>query len=387
MQRNSNVIRRGTQTEKLVSVGIDMGGTLWATNYMFWDKGKSSYHGYRDNEKGIKEAKLYDKVSELVHSGYRVCAFYEAGRYGFTPARILETLGAEVKVLPVNKLEIISCGKKVKTDKIDSKFLSGLHPEDEVPSVYVPSVEEEGRRGAERELERLKKSVKRLNSQLISLLEKSPVAGPSRHQDSPSWKKMIREWRKSGELDKLPRFDVLRMDNLVAELKMYEEHLRSWEGRLQAHEDERRKAARAKNQCLTSEVLAQYAGISKVISRHFDWVIGDFARFKNARSFTSYFGLTPTPWSSGTMNREQGISKAGNKNLRRLAIEMAWLWVRWQPNCELVKKWTPRLKMRGRSRKTAITALARQLLVALWRRVVHGEEIKGAAINAPLPVN
>ena len=81
------------------------------------------------------------------------------------------------------------------------------------------------------------------------------------------------------------------------------------------------------------------------------------------------------------MNREQGISKSGRTSLRKMAIEMAWLWRRWQPNSYLTKKWNSRLEQKGRARKTAIVALARQLLVALWRNVMYNEPIEGAIIN------
>ena len=89
-------------------------------------------------------------------------------------------------------------------------------------------------------------------------------------------------------------------------------------------------------------------------------------------------------FSSGTINREQGISKAGRKSLRKKAIELGWLWVRWQKESHLVKKWQARLDQKGRIRRMAIVALTRQLLVALWRYVIKGEPIEGAIMNNPI---
>lgn len=387
MQRKGNMIVRGSQAEKFVTVGIDMGGSLWATTLTFWDSRKQPYYKYRDDEKGPKEEKLYRKISDLVRSGYRVHAFYEAGRYGFSPARVITALGGEVTILPVNKLEIVVCGKKVKTDKVDSKFLAGLHPADDIPRVYVPTVDEEAKRGAERELRRLEKCIRRLNAQLIAIIEKSELWTPEKYMDSSSWKKIIVRWRKNGELKKLPELDVLRLRNHIDELKLFEEHLSNWQKTISKYEEKYRLAAHEKNEHTVLDQLMQFRGIADNIARHFDWEIGSFSRFKNGRSFSSYFGLDPTEWSSGKTNREQGISKAGRSSLRKMAIEMAWLWYRWQPECELVKKWLPKLKEKGRSRKTSITALARQLLVALWRYIVRGEEIKGAIINKPLAMN
>lgn len=120
------------------------------------------------------------------------------------------------------------------------------------------------------------------------------------------------------------------------------------------------------------------------MSRHLPWEIGDFHRFATGKQFAAFFGLTPCPYASGTMKRDQGISKAGRKSLRKMAVECAWLWYRWQKESWLVKKWADRLAQKGRSRRTAIVALARQLMVALWRYVVKGEAIEGAIINKPI---
>ncbi len=118
-----------------------------------------------------------------------------------------------------------------------------------------------------------------------------------------------------------------------------------------------------------------------MIGRSFAWEVGNFKRFRNGKCFSSYIGLTPTPNSSGKQQREQGISKKGNTELRRLAIQLAWLWKRWQPNSRLSLKWKEQLQKKGRQRRTAIVAMGRQLMIALYRDVVHAEKIEGAIIN------
>jgi transposase len=93
--------------------------------------------------------------------------------------------------------------------------------------------------------------------------------------------------------------------------------------------------------------------------------------------------LVPTPWRSGTIDREQGISKAGNRRLRTTLIELAWLWVRHQPDTALTRWFHARAgSERGRVRRIAIVALARKLLIALWRYVTHGEVPEGAMLKA-----
>jgi transposase len=110
---------------------------------------------------------------------------------------------------------------------------------------------------------------------------------------------------------------------------------------------------------------------------------GLYRNFANRREVAAYSGLVPTPWRSGTVDREQGISKAGNRRLRHIMIELAWLWVRHQPDSALSRWFRARVgDERGRVRRIAIVALARRLLIALWRYVSHGEVPEGAVLKA-----
>ena len=113
---------------------------------------------------------------------------------------------------------------------------------------------------------------------------------------------------------------------------------------------------------------------SEGLSRHFD----------NRRQVAAYAGLAPTPWQSGSVNREQGISQSGNRRLRTTMIQLAWLWLRHQPRSALTLWFKDRMERNGsRRRKTTIVALARKLLVALWKYVSAGVVIEGAMMRAP----
>jgi transposase len=102
-----------------------------------------------------------------------------------------------------------------------------------------------------------------------------------------------------------------------------------------------------------------------------------------AARLAAYAGLAPTPWRSGTIDQEQGISKAGNPRLRRTMIEFAWLWQRHQPASALSRWFHTRLgRERGRIRRISIVALARKLLIAVWRYVTQGEVPEGAVLKA-----
>jgi transposase len=113
------------------------------------------------------------------------------------------------------------------------------------------------------------------------------------------------------------------------------------------------------------------------------WSEGLFRHFDNRRQVASYAGLAPTPWQSGSVDREQGVSKAGNPRLRTTLIQLAWLWLRHQPQSALALWFEERVRRNGdRLKKTTIVALARKLLVALWKYVTAGVVIEGAVMKA-----
>jgi len=112
------------------------------------------------------------------------------------------------------------------------------------------------------------------------------------------------------------------------------------------------------------------------------WSEGLFRHFDNRRQVASYAGLAPTPWQSGSIDREQGVSKAGNPRLRATLIELAWLWVRNQPKSALTLWFEQRVTLNGgRHKRKTIVALARKLLVALWKYVSAGVVIEGAVMK------
>jgi len=108
-----------------------------------------------------------------------------------------------------------------------------------------------------------------------------------------------------------------------------------------------------------------------------------FARrtFQNGRQVGAIVGLTPTPYRSDQSGREQGISRSGNRRVRALLIEAAWTWIRWQPHSALTQWYLARFAQHGRARKIGVVALARKLLIALWRWVDQGVLPEGATLR------
>lgn len=109
---------------------------------------------------------------------------------------------------------------------------------------------------------------------------------------------------------------------------------------------------------------------------------GLFRSFENRRQVAAYAGLAASPWQSGTIDREQGVSKAGNPRLRTAMIQVTWLWLRYQPDTALARWFHERVRCNdGRGKKVAIVALARKLLVALWKYATRGVVIEGAVLS------
>ena len=128
--------------------------------------------------------------------------------------------------------------------------------------------------------------------------------------------------------------------------------------------------------------LKQLKGIGDIgawvfIMEWFGW-----RKFNNRREIGAAAGLVGTPYDSGESQREQGISKAGNYRIRTLAIELSWCWLRYQPNSELSRWFTERFNQGKRSRRVGIVALARRLLIALWRYLEAGQLPAGAELKA-----
>ena len=129
-------------------------------------------------------------------------------------------------------------------------------------------------------------------------------------------------------------------------------------------------------------MLAQLKGIGPETAAVL-WSEGLFRHFDNRRQLAAYAGLAPTPWKSGSIDHEQGVSKAGNPRLRTAMVELAWLWLKNQPRSQLSLWFHERVqRLGGRMRKTTIVALARKLLVALWKYTSAGVVIEGAVMKA-----
>jgi transposase len=307
----------------------------------------------------------------------RVVTCYEAGYDGFWLHRLLVAHGIANQVIDPASLLVNRRARRRKTDRID---LAGLlrtlmawhRGEPQVCSmVRVPSPEEEDRRRRGRERERLVKERVQHLGRVKGLLMTQGVRDfqPARR----GWRDRLEALR-TGDGRPLP-------DCLKAEIARECRRLALVDEMLDELERER-DAASDGEAPQQAALLTKLRGIGPT-SAHL--LAGEvFHRdFANRRQVAAYLGLEPSPWQSGQVDQDQGISKAGNRRARRVAIELAWLWLQHQPDSGLSRWFKDRVGVaRGRVRRIMLVALARKLIVALWRYLASGVVPEGASMRA-----
>jgi len=300
----------------------------------------------------------------------RVLSCHEAGRDGFWIHRFLGSLGIGNSVVDSSSIEVPRRKRKRKTDRLDAekllRMLIRYHQGDKRiwSVVRVPSREAEDGRRLHRELERLKKERTAHTNRIRSLLVTQGLTI-----------KLNRRFL--SELDSLRQWDDSPLDaHLKAELVRQYQRLTMVNDQIRRIEKQRDEMLKS---CSTPAIrqvsgLMSLRGIGKVsawtlVHEFFAW--RDFA---NRRQVGSAAGLTGTPYNSGGSETDQGISKAGNRRIRHLMVEIAWRWLQFQPGSALSRWFNWRFASGGkRMRRVGIVALARKLLVALWKYVEFGE--------------
>lgn len=302
---------------------------------------------------------------------------YEAGRDGFWVHRALGTLGVENLVVDPASIEVNRRRRRAKTDRLDAlKLVTQLvrhHRGERVWSVVrVPEVEDEDARHLHRELQVLKAQRRNHRMRIQSLLFTQGIdlrVGRGFLEQLPK----LQRWD-GAELSEMLRARLVREHH---RLQQVEEQIRELEATRQALLE----SARTKS-IQRAQLLAQLCGIGISSSWVFVMEFFGWRRFRNRREVAAAAGLTPTPFSSGDSPWEQGISKAGNPRVWALMIEIAWSWLRYQPESELSRWFCRRFAHgSGRMRRVGIVAMARRLLVDLWRFVELGVVPDGARIK------
>lgn len=320
------------------------------------------------------------RVRAQTSAPIEVVSCFEAGRDGFWLHRLLLANDIINYVVEPTSILVNRRARRAKTDRLDAqgllRVLAARHQGDHhVCSVLrVPTPAEEDAKRPHREREHLVRERVRIENRIEALLV---TQGIRKRPSLRSWDADLAALRTAdgrelppclrAELDRLKRWLALARD-LIRELETE---------RASALEDTPEDKTGLKIEAL-SRIRGVGDNFAAVLTREVF-----YRRVDNRRQLASYVGIAPMPHQSGTMDRDRGIGRAGNPRARTALIQLAWLWLRYQPESALARWFRERVgALAGRTRRIAIVAMARKLLVALWRYVETGVVPEGVAFKA-----
>jgi transposase len=322
-------------------------------------------------------AELQARARARTNQLFPLIVIQEAGLDGFWLHRVLQSEGIESYVVDPASIATSRRRRRAKTDKIDGEalvraLLAHQRGEPRVCAmVKAPTPEEEDRRRICRERKTLTSERVEHVNRIKGLLFAQGVSG---YEPMHRHRRARLEDLRTGDGRPLPR-------HLKAQLIRELDRLELLLEQIEAVEAERDILLASANKTSTPVRLLELKGVGPEFANVL-WSEGLYRHFDNRRQVAAYAGLAPTPWQSGTIDREQGVSKAGNPRLRATMIQLAWLWLRHQPDSALSRWFHERVKMiGGRLKKPMIVALARKLLIALWKYMTAGIVIEGAVIK------
>jgi transposase len=314
------------------------------------------------------------------HSDIGVSCCFEAGRDGFWLHRLLTAHGVNAYVLEPTSILVNRRARRAKTDRLDAEGMlrvlaAWLAGDRQVCSmVRVPTPEEEDAKRPHRERERLVQEKQRIENTIEALLFTQGIRGrPSLR----SWERDV-EALQTADGRPLPPLLRAEIDRLRRRLVLALEQIREVEAERTA-----RQAAASDDR-----IVQKISALQRIrgIGENFSAVLVRevlYRPFANRRQLASYVGIAPMPYQSGGMDRDRHIGRAGNPRARTTLIQLAWLWLRYQPGSALAAWFRERVgTLQGRTRRIAIVAMARKLLIALWRYVETGLLPDGVEIRA-----
>jgi transposase len=327
-------------------------------------------------------SELRQKAFTRTGKSFPIIVIQEAGLDGFWIHRVLQNEGIESHVVDPASIATSRRHRRAKTDRIDGEtllrtLLAYKRGEPRVCAmVKAPTPEEEDRR-------RLCRERKVLIAERVQHVNR--IKGLLLCQGVSGYEALRRDRRqrldelKTGDGRALPDHLKAQISRELARLELLLEQIKAME----AERDALFAAAKATMPASGPvAMLLEIKGIGPEFAAIL-WMEAFFRSFANRKQVAAYAGLAPTPWQSGSVDREQGVSKAGNPRLRTMLIQLAWLWLRHQPQSALALWFKERVSRNGgRFKKTTIVALARKLLVALWKYVTAGVIIEGAVMKA-----
>src|SRR5215218_558644 len=366
-----------------IFISLELSRSTWLiTSLVPGGADKMSKHSVRSGD--IAElmahlAKLREKAHGRAGACFPIIVIQEAGLDGFWVHRVLETEGIESHVVDAASILTSRRRRRAKTDRIDGEtllrtLLAYKRGEPRVCAmVRAPNPQEEDRRRLCRERKTLVaervEHVNRIKGLLFA-------QGISDYEPISRDRRQRLEALTTGDGRPLPAHLEAQIGRELDRLELLLEQLKAVEAERDALIAPVADAAPA-----AVAALAGLRGIGSEFAAML-WVECFYRPFSNRRQVAAYAGLAPTPWQSGSVRHEQGVSKSGNPRLRTTMVQLAWLWLRNQPASELSLWFKDRVtRDGGRGKRTTIVALARKLLVALWKFASDGTAIEGAAMK------
>lgn len=369
-----------------IFVSLELSRSNWLVTSLSPGKGeKMSKHSITAGDvAGLMKLFAAFKHKAAVRTGqsYPIITIQEAGLDGFWLHRVLQQEGVESHVVDPASIATPRRRRRAKTDRLDGEtllrtLLAYKRGEPRVCAmVAAPTPDEEDRRRLCRERQTLIAERIRHVNRIKGLLFAQGIFDyvPLRRN-----RRARLEGLRTGDGRELPPHVKAQISRELDRLELLLEQIKQVEA-----EQHALLAAAATNTAgakATPEPVAMLLAL-KGIGANFAtvlWLEAFYRQFANRRQVAAYAGLAATPWRSGGIEHEQGVSKAGNPRLRTTMIQLAWLWLRHQGQSALAR-WFKAHSQRGR--KSAIVALARKLLVALWKYVTRGVVIEGAVMKS-----
>lgn len=364
-----------------IFVAIELSQKTWLVTLHSPDRDRISRHRLKGGDH-VALLELIDRTRARSARALRgvpvVASCYEAGYDGFWLHRLLTAAGIKNHVFDPASIAVEQRWRRAKTDGIDGEqllrtLMAYCRGEPRVVRLARPpaAVEEDARRDS-RERERLITEQTAHTNRIKALLRLvGMAAGNPRRGDWLEWLAAQRDWEGQG----VPR-------RLMAELKREHARLMLVVGQLKASAEEPPIAGAAAVMTERRDLLLRLKSLGATFAAT---LVNEvfYKDFRNRREVAGYLGLAPSPWQSGGTSHEQGISKAGNRRARHKAIELAWLWLRHQPDSALSQWFRARTaQASARPKRIAIVAMARKLMVALWRYLTTGLVPEGAKLKA-----
>ena len=375
----SNVSTPITERNNTIFVALELSQRSWLVTLHSPDKDRISRHKVGGGDDAGLLAlieRVRERAARALAAVPAVVSCYEAGYDGFWLHRRLLAAGITNHVFDPASIAVDQRARRVDGEQMLRTLMAYCRGEPRVVRIVrVPAPDQEDARRDTHERERLTKEQTAHSSRIESLLRLlgMPVGNP-RRRDWLSWLAAQRDWQGQG----VP-------PHLMAEIAREHARLMLVRGQLDALTRAPAPAELtpvAAEMARRSDFLFQLKSLGPAFSSKLTNEVF-YKDFRNRRQVGSYFGLAPSPWQSGGTNREQGISKAGNPRPRCAAIELAWLWVRHQPDSALTQWFRQRtVNASKRGKRIAVVALARKLVVALWRYLTTGLVPAGAVLKA-----